>query len=174
MAEIFGSGGMMDSLLLAKAALAWLAVALFIYYKLYWDKAKRHLPINFFYTKWRTVRHAVALGIASLGFAVGFTVELASGALGMAPDTALIVSSVSELCAFIAILWVFIQLALDDVPHFAHISETAGVQLKAMAAQKPKIQQTSSAVPATAKQLRIKLIKTKVMRKTGKKSRKKR
>ena len=156
MAEMIGSGGMMDSLLLAKAVLAWLAVALFIYYKLHWDRVKRHLPINFFYTKWRMVRHAVALGLASIGFAVGFTLELFGGAIGMSPTFSKALSSVFEIGSLAAILWVFVQLALDDVPHFAHISETAVMQQRA--AQKPA----------------IRLTKTKVMKKIGNKKRKKR
>jgi len=139
MADIVGSGGMMDVLLLAKAVLAWLAVALFVYYKLHWDRVKRHLPVNFFYTKWRMVRHAVALGLASIGFAVGFTLELFGSALGMSPTLARAVSSAFEIGSLSAILWVFVQLALDDVPHFAHISESAGVQQRAAALPSIKI-----------------------------------
>ena len=153
MAEIVGSGEIVNALLLIKAVLAILAVVLFIYYKLYWDKVKRHLPINFFYTKWRAVRHAVALGIASIGFAVGFSLEIFGVALGMSPTLARAVSSVFEIGSLGAILWVFFQLALDDVPHFAHISETAGVQQRA-ALQKPQIRITKTKVKAKRKRKR--------------------
>ena len=61
------SGDVISALLLVKAVLAVLAVLLFVYYKLYWEKAKRHLPIHFFYAKWRAVRHAVALGARDAG-----------------------------------------------------------------------------------------------------------
>ena len=149
MAETVGSGDIVNALLLIKTVLALLAVVLFIYYKLYWDKVKRHLPINFFYTKWRSVRHAVALGLASIGFAVGFTLELFGSALGMSPTLARAVSSVFEIGSLAAILWVFFQLALDDVPHFAHISETAVMQQKE--AQRPKIMLTKTKVKSKGK-----------------------
>ena len=112
-----------NALLLIKAVLAILAVLLFLYYKFYWERAKRHLPIHFFYTKWRAVRHAIALGIASIGFAVGFTLEIFGESLGFSAGAARAVSSVFEIGSLFAILWVFFQFALEDVPQYAHISE---------------------------------------------------
>ena len=154
MAEIIGSGNMVDALLLIKAVLAMLAVVLFIYYKLHWDRVKRHLPINFFYTKWRAVRHAVALGLAFIGFAVGFSLEIFGVALGLSPGFARGVSSLFEIGSLGAILWVFFQLALDDVPHFAHISETAHTPSQKKAAPKPEFKVTKSKVKAKRKRKR--------------------
>ena len=125
MAETIGSGEITTALVLVKAVLAILAALLFLYYKFYWDRAKRHLQIHFFYTKWRAVRHAVFLGAAAIGFAIGFTLEIFGTALGMDASAARLVSSVFEIGSLFAMLWVFFQLALEDVPHFAHIAEQA-------------------------------------------------
>jgi len=125
MAETIGSGEIITALVLIKAVLAILAVLLFLYYKFYWEKAKRHMPIHFFYTKWRAVRHAVFLGMAAIGFAAGFTLEIFGVALGMSASAARGISSLFEIGSLVAMLWVFFQLALEDVPHFAHIAESA-------------------------------------------------
>lgn len=125
MAEIIGSGEIVTALLLVKAVLAVLAALLFLYYKFYWEKAKRHLPIHLFYTKWRAVRHAVALGAAAIGFAIGFTLEIFGFALGLSPGIVRGASSLFEIGSLFAILLVFFQLALEDVPHFSNIAEQA-------------------------------------------------
>lgn len=125
MAESLAPGEIVTALLLIKAVLAILAVLLFLYYRFYWDRAKRHLPIHFFYTKWRAVRHAVFLGFAAIGFAVGFTLEIFGVALGMSPGLARGISSLFEIGSLVAMLWVFFQLALEDVPHFSHIADLA-------------------------------------------------
>ena len=119
-----------SALLLVKVVLALLAALLFVYYKFYWEKAKRHLPIHFFYAKWRAVRHAVALGAAAVGFAIGFSLELFGLQLGFSPDKARFFSSIFEIGSLFAMLFVFFELALEDVPHFQHISEAAGRQLR--------------------------------------------
>ena len=128
MAETIGSGEIITALVLIKAVLAILAVLLFLYYKFYWEKAKRHMPIHFFYTKWRAVRHAVFLGMAAIGFAVGFTLEIFGVALGMSASLARGISSLFEIGSLVAMLWVFFQLALEDVPHFAHIAESSALR----------------------------------------------
>ena len=125
MAEIVGPNEIVGALLLVKAVLAILAVVLFLHYKLHWDKVKRHLPINFFYTKWRAVRHAVALGIAAIGFAIGFSLEIFGAALGLSPGFARWLSTLFEIGSLFSMLYVFFTLALDDVPHFQHIAEAA-------------------------------------------------
>lgn len=125
MAETIGSGEIITALVLVKAVLAVLAMLLFLYYRFYWNQSKRHLPIHYFYTKWRAVRHAFLLGLAAIGFAVGFTLEIFGVALGMSPSLARGVSSLFEIGSLFAMLWVFFQLALEDVPHFAHIAEAA-------------------------------------------------
>ncbi|MEM2137887.1 MAG: hypothetical protein QW568_02265 [Candidatus Anstonellaceae archaeon] len=121
-AEI-GSGEVISSLLLVKALLAILGVLLFIYYKMNWEKAKHKLHIHHFFTKWRTVRHAMVLGLAAIGFAVGFSVELFGEQLGLTPNWARFVSSVFEIGAQFCLLFFFFHLALEDVPHFQHASE---------------------------------------------------
>jgi len=116
-------------LLLVKAVLAFLAVMLFIYYKMHWEQAKKHMPIHFFYTKWRSVRHLVAMGAAVAGFAIGFSVELFGMLYGaqynFSPNHARFYSSLFEVGSLFAMLYIFFELALEDVPHFQHITETA-------------------------------------------------
>ena len=119
------SGDVISALLLVKAVLAVLAVLLFVYYKFYWEKAKRHLPIHFFYAKWRAVRHAVALGAAAAGFALGFSLELFGSSLGFSANKARFFSSIFEIGSLFAMLFVFFELTLDDVPHFQHMAEAA-------------------------------------------------
>jgi len=114
-----------SSLLLVKALLAILAVMLFIYYRYYWEKAKRHLQIHFFYAKWRTVRLAFALGLASIGYAVGFSLELFSDQLGFSPAGARFFSNLFEIGSLFAMLWVFFNLVLEDVPQLKHVWEAA-------------------------------------------------
>jgi hypothetical protein len=112
-------------LLLVKAVLATLVVVLFLYYRFYWEKAKRHLAVHFFFAKWRAVRHAFILGFAAVGFAIGFTLELFGQQLGLGPTAARFVSSIFEVGSLFCMLYVFFTLALEDVPHFQHISEAA-------------------------------------------------
>lgn len=112
-------------LLLVKAVLAFLAVALFLQYRHYWEKAKRHLDIHFFYTKWRAVKHAYILGLAAIGFAIGFSLELFGTMLGLSPTAARFVSSVFESGSLLCLLYVFFTLCLEDVPHFQHMAEAA-------------------------------------------------
>ena len=119
------SGDVISAMLLVKAVLAMLAVLLFVYYKFYWEKAKRHLPIHFFYAKWRAVRHAVALGAAAAGFAIGFSLELFGAQLGFSPNRARFFSSIFEIGSLFAMLFVFFELTLEDVPHFQHLAEAA-------------------------------------------------
>ncbi len=130
MAIELDSGEAASALLLVKAVLAILATLLFVYYKFYWERAKRHLPIHFFYTKWRAVRHAAALGAAAAGFAIGFSLELFGVQLGFSPAKARFFSNLFEIGSLFAMLFVFFELALEDVPHFQHISEAAGRQLR--------------------------------------------
>lgn len=117
------AGDVVAPMLLVKAVLAILAVLLFVYYKFYWEKAKRHLPVHFFYAKWRAVRHAVALGAAALGFAIGFSLELFGVQLGFSPNKARFFSNIFEIGSLFAMLFVFFELALEDVPHFQHLAE---------------------------------------------------
>lgn len=112
-------------LLLVKAVLALLAVVLFLHYRYYWGKAKRHLDVHFFYTKWRAVRHAFILGLAAIGFAAGFSLELFGQSLGLGPTAARFVSSVFEAGSLFCILYVFFTLSLEDVPHFQHMAEAS-------------------------------------------------
>ena len=112
-------------LLLVKAELAILAVLLFAYYKFYWEKAKRHIRVPYFYAKWRAAKHAFILGAASLGFAVGFTLELFGLQLGLSVDNARIISSVFELGSLFVMLYMSLTLTLEDVPSFQHIAEEA-------------------------------------------------
>ena len=119
------SGDVISALLLVKAVLAVLSVLLFVYYKFYWEKAKRHLPIHFFYAKWRAVRHAVALGAAAAGFAIGFSLELFGSQLGFSPNKASLFSSIFEIGSLFAMLFVFFELTLEDVPHFQHMADAA-------------------------------------------------
>lgn len=124
MAAEIGSGEVIGSLLLVKAILAMLGVLLFIYYKVHWDRAKRHLEIHHFFTKWKTVRHAMVLGLATIGFAVGFSVELFGEGFGLTPNWARFVSSVFEIGSQFCLLFFFFSLALEDVPHFQHAEES--------------------------------------------------
>ena len=119
------SSEVISSLLLVKAVIAVLATLLFVYYKFYWEKAKRHLPIHYFYAKWRAVRHAVALGAASAGFAIGFTLELFGEQFGFSANKARFFSSIFEIGSLFAMLFVFFELALEDVPHFQRISDSS-------------------------------------------------
>jgi hypothetical protein len=112
-------------LLLVKAVLAILAVVLFLYYRHYWNRAKHHLAVHFFFAKWRAVRHAFILGFAAVGFAIGFTLELFGQQLGLGATAARFVSSIFEVGSLFCMLYVFFTLALEDVPHFQHISEAA-------------------------------------------------
>lgn len=114
----------LNSLLLVKAVLALLAVLIFAYYKVHYDRAKRHLAIHVFYAKWRAVRHAVLLGLSSIGFAAGFSLELFGAQLGLPVPLASFLPSVLEIGSLFCILAVFFQLALEDVPHFSHIAES--------------------------------------------------
>lgn len=116
---------MISAMLLVKAVLALLAVLLFVYYKFYWERAKRHLPIHFFYAKWRAVRHAVALGAAAAGFAIGFSLELFGSSLGFSANKARFFSSIFEIGSLFAMLFVFFELTLEDVPHFQHLADAA-------------------------------------------------
>ncbi len=129
------TGEAISSLLLVKALLAILAVLLFVYYKFYWDRAKHHLQIHHFFTKWRAVRHAVVLGLAAVGFAVGFSVELFGSFLGLTPNWARFVSSVFEIGSQFCLLSFFFSLAVDDVPHFQHVAESARRRHHAQAPQ---------------------------------------
>ena len=135
MTDPIGSVEVVTALLLVKAVLAILAVLLFIYYKTNWDRAKKHLPIHFFYAKWRSVKHAVFLGLASLGFAIGFAIELAGAQYGLSMNLTRFISGIFETGSMLCMLYVFFTLALEDVPHFQHIAESA---------QRPRQQAPSS------------------------------
>ncbi len=124
MDEALATGELIQPLLLVKAVLAVLAVLMFIYYRFYWSRAKPFLGVPFFYAKWRAVRHACALGIAALGFAIGFSLELFGTSLGMSANLARGVSSLFEIGSLFSMLYVFFSLALEDVPHFQHIAES--------------------------------------------------
>jgi hypothetical protein len=145
MALPLGASDLISPLLLVKAVLAWLAFFIFLYYRHYWNAAKQRLPIHFFFTKWRAVRHAYFLGYASLGFAIGFSLELFGVPLGLSPDAARIISSIFEVGSQFCLLYVFFSLALEDVPHFQRISDSSAqtvampsVPRKAQSRQKPK------------------------------------
>jgi len=125
MAAELASSEVISSLLLVKAVLAALATLLFLYYRFYWEKAKRHIAVHFFFVKWRAVRHAIVLGLASAGFAVGFSLELFGARLGLSANMARGVSSLFEIGSLFCMLFVFFQLAMEDVPHFQHIHEAA-------------------------------------------------
>ncbi|MEM4348273.1 MAG: hypothetical protein QXN37_01755 [Candidatus Anstonellaceae archaeon] len=112
-----------SSVLLVKVVLAVLASLLFAYYKLNWDRARKHLPVHFFYAKWRAVRYATALGVASFGFAAGFAVEFFGGQLGFSELNAKLISAIFEIVSLFAILLVFFELCMDDVPHFQRLSQ---------------------------------------------------
>jgi hypothetical protein len=143
------SSDLISPLLLVKALLAWLAFFIFIYYRHYWNASKQRLPIHFFFTKWRAVRHAYFIGYASLGFAIGFSIELFGVPLGMSQNVARFVSSLFETGSLFSLLYVFFSLALEDVPHFQRISDSSAqtvaphvvkplVPSKAHDRQKPK------------------------------------
>lgn len=119
------SNDVLQPLLLIKVVLAVLAVLLFVYYRYYWERAKRHLSIPFFYAKWRAVKHAFILGIAALGFAVGFLIELFGTQLGLSAGATQAVSSAFEICSLLVMLYMSLTLTLEDVPHFQHIAEEA-------------------------------------------------
>ena len=124
MAFSIGFTDLMQPLLLAKALLAWLSSFIFLYYWYHWQRAKHKLPVHFFFTRWRAVRHALFLGLASLCFAVGFSIELAGPAIGLPSDAASIASSAFEALSLFCMLYVFFTLALEDVPHFQRIAES--------------------------------------------------
>ncbi|VVC01101.1 Uncharacterised protein [uncultured archaeon] len=124
MAAGLDSSEVISSLILVKAVLALLGVMLFLYYKVYWDKAKRHLAVQFFYARWMAVRHAGVLGLSAAGFAIGFSLELFGAQLGLSANMARALSSLFEIGSLLSMLYVFFTLALDDVPHFQHIAET--------------------------------------------------
>lgn len=113
------------ALLLVKALLALLAALIFVYYKMSWDAAKRHLPVHLFYAKWKTVRHVVLMGIAALGLTLGFSIELAGVQYGMAPNMARFLSSIFEIGSMFFMLYFFFTLALEDVPVFQHMGDAA-------------------------------------------------
>jgi len=123
MALPLNASDLISPLLLVKALLAWLAFFIFIYYRHYWNAAKQKLPLHFFFTKWRAVKHAYFLGYASLGFAIGFSLELFGVPLGMSANMARFVSSIFETGSLFSMLYVFFSLALEDVPHFQRISD---------------------------------------------------
>ena len=123
MALPLNASDLISPLLLVKALLAWLAFFIFLYYRHYWNASKQKLPIHFFFTKWRAVRHAYFLGYASLGFAIGFSLELFGVPLGLSANLARFVSSVFETGSLFSLLYVFFSLALEDVPHFQRISD---------------------------------------------------
>lgn len=125
MASAIGSAEVVSDLLLVKAVLAALAVLLFAYYKVNWDRAKKHLPVHFFFTRWRSAKHAVFLGIAAIGFAAGFFIELIGAQYGLSPNSSRFFSSLFEIGALLGLLYVFFTLAIEDVPSFQHISESA-------------------------------------------------
>jgi len=124
MAFSIGFTDLMQPLLLAKVLLAWLSSFIFFYYWHHWQRAKHKLPVHFFFTRWRAVRHALFLGLASLGFAVGFSIELAGPMVGLPSDAASIASSAFEALSLFCMLYVFFTLALEDVPHFQRIAES--------------------------------------------------
>jgi len=145
MAVPISASDLISPLLLVKALLAWLAFFIFLYYRHYWNAAKQRLPVHFFFTKWRAVKHAYFLGYASLGFAMGFSLELFGISLGLSPDAARIASSIFEAGSLFCMLYVFFSLALEDVPHFQRISDASARTVapppapsKAQAVQKPK------------------------------------
>ncbi|MCX6772132.1 MAG: hypothetical protein NTX79_08870 [Candidatus Micrarchaeota archaeon] len=154
MALPLDASDLISPLLLVKALLAWLAFFIFIYYRHYWNAAKSRLPVHFFFTKWRAVKHAYLLGYASLGFALGFSLELFGVPLGMSPEAARIASSVFEAASLFSILYVFFSLALEDVPHFQRISDSSAQTVappaaatapkNAQARQKPKKRKVSA------------------------------
>lgn len=119
------SGEATSALLLVKAVLAALAVLIYVYYKMNWERAKKHLQVHFFFTRWKTVRHAIALGAASFGFAVGFAIELLGPQLGFSASQSRFYSSLFEIGALLSMLYVFFTLAMEDVPSFQHIAESA-------------------------------------------------
>ena len=145
MALPLNSSDLIPPLLLVKALLAWLAFFLFIYYRHYWNASKRRLPVHFFFTKWRAVKHAYFLGYASLGFALGFSLELFGAPLGLSPNAARFASSVFEAGSLFSMLYVFFSLALEDVPHFQRIADASAQTVappssphQAQERQKPK------------------------------------
>ena len=145
MALPLDASDLISPLLLVKALLAWLAFFIFLYYRHYWNAAKQKLPVHFFFTKWRAVRHAYFLGYASLGFAIGFSLELFGVPLGMSANLARFVSSLFETGSLFCMLYVFFSLALEDVPHFQRIADATAqivappsMQRRAPSRQKPK------------------------------------
>jgi hypothetical protein len=131
---------MVMPLLLVKAVLAILAVVLFLYYRFYWERAKKHLAIHFFFTKWRAVKHAFILGFAAIGFAIGFSLELFGQQIGLGATAARFVSSIFEVGSLFCMLYVFFALSLEDVPHFQHIAENAKLRHHAHMAQEAQAQ----------------------------------
>ncbi|MFA6214740.1 MAG: hypothetical protein WC717_05690 [Candidatus Micrarchaeia archaeon] len=125
MALPISASDLISPLLLVKALLAALALFIFLYYRHYWNAAKKKLPIHYFFTKWRAVRHAYFLGAAALGFTIGFSIELFGVPLGMSTDFARITSSLFEAGSLFSMLYVFFSLALEDVPHFQRISDSS-------------------------------------------------
>ena len=125
MALPLSASDLVSPLLLVKALLASLAVFIFLYYRHYWDRAKRRLPIHYFFTKWRAVRHAFFLGFAAMGFALGFSIELFGAQLGLSANLARIISSIFEAGSLFSMLYVFFSLALEDVPHFQRIADSS-------------------------------------------------
>ena len=118
-----------DLLLLVKAVLAILGVLLFVYYKMHYEQAKKHMQVHLFYAKWRAARHLTAMGAAVAGFAIGFSVEL-FGVLygaqhGFSANHARFYSSLFEAGSLLAMLYVFFELSLEDVPHFQHMAEAS-------------------------------------------------
>ncbi|MCX8198308.1 MAG: hypothetical protein N3F07_03925 [Candidatus Micrarchaeota archaeon] len=118
-----------DSLLLIKAVLALLGTLLFIYYKMHYEQAKKHMQVHLFYAKWKVARHMTAMGAAVAGFSAGFLIELFGvlygQQLGLSDRAARFYSSLFEIASLFAMLYVFFELSLEDVPHFQHLSESA-------------------------------------------------
>lgn len=149
MAVPIASSDFISPLLLVKALLAWLAFFIFLYYRHYWDRVKGHLPVHYFFAKWRAVKHAYFLGAASLGFAIGFSIELLGVPLGLSPDSARMLSSVFEAASLFGMLYVFFSLALEDVPHFQRIAD--GKHQPGQGPVQPFLRQTPKKTPAKRK-----------------------
>jgi len=149
MAIPISTSDLLSPLLLVKALLSVLAFFIFLYYRHYWNLAKKRLPIHYFFTKWRAVKHAYFLGYAALGFAVGFSIELFGAQFGMSPDAGRIASSIFEAASLFSMLYVFFSLALEDVPHFQRISDASAQTVAPHHAQAPvpKKQHAENAPP---------------------------
>jgi hypothetical protein len=121
--EVLNADAILQPLLLVKAVLSVLCVFLFFYYRHHWNRAKQHLPVHLFFTKWRAVRHAFALGAAAIGFAAGFVIELFGRLSGISENWAVFLAGGFEIGSLLCILLVFFELAMEDVPHFDGIAK---------------------------------------------------